>query len=214
MDTRSSFILSILLPLALCVSADPVSITVNSGDNITLECLVLVSGPLEALMWIRPDYGPLYVFFYRDGRPLESFQHPSFVGRVALRDAEMRDGDVSIILNNVTISDIGTYEGHVAMSSQRKKRAPSELRCSISLKVEDSGVTCDGRNKGSLDLRRLLEDLRVSVPVGLGLLLILVITGICGIRKCPGSKGSSPGGERPETVTTPESELQQPPTPT
>ncbi|CAI5659981.1 unnamed protein product [Oreochromis niloticus] len=37
-------------------------------------------------------------------------QHPSFKNWVDLQDRQMKDGDVSLILNNVTINDAGTYK--------------------------------------------------------------------------------------------------------
>lgn len=65
---------------------------------------------------------------------MASYQHPSFKDRVELRDRDMKDGDVTLVLKNVTIADSGRYESHVFLSE-----TPSELRCIIHLSIEDSG---------------------------------------------------------------------------
>ena len=46
----------------------------------------------------------------------------------------MKDGDVSVILKNVTINDTGTYECRVSVIGNGL-----ELMNTINLKVEDSG---------------------------------------------------------------------------
>ena len=57
-----------------------------------------------------------------------------------LKDPEMKDGDVSVILKNVNINDTGTYECRVSVKSEgRSKRTTPELINTINLKVEDSG---------------------------------------------------------------------------
>ena len=88
-------------------------------------------------MWSRPDLNPEtdgYVFFFRENRLYEKYQHPSFRGRVQLIDREMKDGNVSVILKNVTINDTGTYECRVSVNSKGL-----ELMNTINLTVTDSG---------------------------------------------------------------------------
>ena len=121
------------------ISTDVKVKNVTTGDSVTLDCLGPTHAPIEVLKWIRPDLkSDGYVFFYRDNQ--ESYQHPLFVGRVQLRDTEMKDGDISVILKNVHANDTGIYECHVSVIEEgRRKRSYSELRCVISLRVTDSG---------------------------------------------------------------------------
>uniref|UniRef100_A0A3Q0R0Z6 Immunoglobulin V-set domain-containing protein n=1 Tax=Amphilophus citrinellus TaxID=61819 RepID=A0A3Q0R0Z6_AMPCI len=62
--------------------------------------------------------------------------HPSFHGRVKLRNPEMKDGDVSLILENVTFNDTGIYECHIAVKNPgSSKRAHTEISHFINLTV-------------------------------------------------------------------------------
>uniref|UniRef100_A0A3Q3M2Q8 Ig-like domain-containing protein n=1 Tax=Mastacembelus armatus TaxID=205130 RepID=A0A3Q3M2Q8_9TELE len=92
---------------------------------------------ITVLLWTRPDLGPDYVFVYRDNQPDPDSQHPSFRERVELKDSQMKDGDVSVTLKDVTFTDTGTYECRVTQSQiKRKKRAPEpDLISTVHLRV-------------------------------------------------------------------------------
>ncbi|CAI5671422.1 unnamed protein product [Oreochromis niloticus] len=91
----------------LFVSADQKTITAVPGQDVTLTCHAL--NKIIVLKWSRADLGDKYVLFYRNGHLDPENQHPSFKNRVDLQDRQMKDGDVSLILKNVTINDAGTY---------------------------------------------------------------------------------------------------------
>uniref|UniRef100_A0A3P8QLX2 Ig-like domain-containing protein n=1 Tax=Astatotilapia calliptera TaxID=8154 RepID=A0A3P8QLX2_ASTCA len=94
----------------------------ESGQNVTLPCRA--PNNIQTVEWSRADLGDDYVFLYRDERKTLVHQHPSFKDRVDLQEKQMKDGDVSLILNNVTINDTGTYECRVkANKKKRRKRA-------------------------------------------------------------------------------------------
>lgn len=90
------------------------------------------------LEWSKPDLSvDDYVFFYRNERSYEKYQHSSFRGRVTLREAFMKDGDVSIVLKNVTVSDAGRYKCRIIMSNAASgERVLSE---ESSLSVAEAG---------------------------------------------------------------------------
>ncbi|KAL7376037.1 hypothetical protein ABVT39_028329 [Epinephelus coioides] len=114
----------LLLLFPLCAAASDQHVTVHPGDDVTLRCEA-GDVSISAVEWTRPDLEPpQYVLLYRDGRSDPTKQHPSFTGRVELEDRELKDGDVSLTLKNVTSRDSGTYECRVAAGgSRRRKRA-------------------------------------------------------------------------------------------
>ncbi|KAK2813070.1 hypothetical protein Q5P01_000896 [Channa striata] len=87
------------------------------GDTVTLPCRPPNNTNITAVEWIRPDLEPKYVFVYQNQHFNMSQQHPSFENRVELKDSEMKDGDVSLILKNVTSRDTGTYYCYAPSSS-------------------------------------------------------------------------------------------------
>ncbi|KAG7233196.1 hypothetical protein INR49_007356, partial [Caranx melampygus] len=135
----SSSVLTVSLCLLLCVplclsSEDPQEVKVKPGENATLQCRSSGEAEVVLIRWIRPDLKTEeFVFHYKDGRFQKESQHPSYLGRVELKDPEMKDGDVSVILKNVTFSDTGTYECVVGHKGNRP-----ELISSIYLRVQHS----------------------------------------------------------------------------
>uniref|UniRef100_A0AAZ1XI02 Ig-like domain-containing protein n=1 Tax=Oreochromis aureus TaxID=47969 RepID=A0AAZ1XI02_OREAU len=98
-------------------------INTTAGQNITLPCRAPNYNIIVA-DWSRADLGSEYVLLYRDGHFDPENQHLSFKGRVDLQDRQMKDGDVSLILRDVTINDTGTYECRViTRGTNRGKRA-------------------------------------------------------------------------------------------
>uniref|UniRef100_A0A3P8Q496 Ig-like domain-containing protein n=1 Tax=Astatotilapia calliptera TaxID=8154 RepID=A0A3P8Q496_ASTCA len=117
-------------------------VQVKLGDDVTLQCQISTDEIISVLKWSRADLNTDgYVYFYRNKRSYENYQHPSFYGRVKLRDPEMKDGDVSLILKNVTFNDAGMYECHVALDGVKEEEAQRdvddtfEVETSTTLKV-------------------------------------------------------------------------------
>uniref|UniRef100_A0A3Q1J6Q0 Ig-like domain-containing protein n=1 Tax=Anabas testudineus TaxID=64144 RepID=A0A3Q1J6Q0_ANATE len=78
---------------------------------VTLHCQDTRKVSIELIKWSKPDLkSDKYVYLFRDGSMCISCQHPLFHDRVELKDPEMKNGDASVILKNVTVNDTGTYE--------------------------------------------------------------------------------------------------------
>ncbi|XP_073331586.1 uncharacterized protein [Pagrus major] len=119
------------------------------GYNATLQCRAHRDGSIEKLAWNKTDLkSDKYVFFFRENRSYENYQLLSFRGRVKLRDRQMKEGDASVVLKNVTANDSGPYECSVFMSGGggggggHTERAT--FRHIVHLKVEDSGPKAGG----------------------------------------------------------------------
>ncbi|XP_063324448.1 selection and upkeep of intraepithelial T-cells protein 7-like [Pelmatolapia mariae] len=129
------------------VSADQKNITAQSGQDVTLTCRA-PSNKIIVVKWIISDLQKEYVVLYRDGQFDPENQHPSFKNRVDLQDRQMKDGDVSLILKDVTINDTGTYECRVVQAV----RQPMKLISSIYLHVVPPGQTGGDTEDGSVGL--------------------------------------------------------------
>ncbi|XP_029932358.1 V-set domain containing T-cell activation inhibitor 1-like isoform X2 [Myripristis murdjan] len=110
------------------------------GDDVTLICQA-PDVDIAAAEWSRTDLEELqYVFLYRDGHIDSDYQHQSFKNRVELKDKEMKNGNLSVILKNVKEEDSGTYECRFKAAGEgRRKRAFIKTKpiSTIQLEVAD-----------------------------------------------------------------------------
>ncbi|KAM9718310.1 butyrophilin subfamily 2 member A2-like [Menidia menidia] len=121
------------------------------GQDYTLLCRAGKETQIIAVEWSRPDLNPDVVILLRDGHFESGGQNPSFMNRVVLQDRQMKDGDVSLILKNVTTKDTGTYLCRVIQEGgNRRKRAAPELISSIHLVVSPPGTQEGGDKEASV----------------------------------------------------------------
>ncbi|XP_028262713.1 nectin-4-like isoform X2 [Parambassis ranga] len=165
--------------------------TVRPGQDVPLQCQGPGGEVVTLLEWSRSDLKEDgYVFFYRNSRSYENYQHSSFRGRVQLRDLSMKDGDVSVVLQNANLNDSGVYECRVISSTESGGR--SQVSCSVHVTVmETTTVTStvtssgetgglqekDGRDKGTNGDTSLL--VVVVVPVVLLVVVVVVCVVVC-----------------------------------
>ncbi|XP_063325817.1 uncharacterized protein LOC134624717 [Pelmatolapia mariae] len=157
-------------------------IDVQADRNAQLECQGPKKAKLVLLEWKRLDLlSDGYVFFYRDGHLHKTFQHPTFRDRVELRDPQMKNGNMSIILYNTTIKDTGTYECRIIAQNIRDSSSPAfEIKHEIKLTVVPPGppqevTALRDEENGGKDVGN--EDERDGGFIGLagGLLVLVVI---------------------------------------
>ncbi|XP_076737197.1 hepatitis A virus cellular receptor 2 homolog [Maylandia zebra] len=155
MDTCKSVIFCWIL--LVCFSpaeyADQKTITAESGQNVTLTCRAPNNNIIVVLEWSRADLEPDYVLLYRDEQFVPDNQHPSFKNRVDLQDRQMKDGDMSLILKNVTTADNGTYKCRVFVrGANHRKRAHLKTKPITTIRLNVSpgqpgGHTEDGEEE-------------------------------------------------------------------
>ncbi|XP_035984508.1 butyrophilin-like protein 2 isoform X1 [Fundulus heteroclitus] len=121
----------------LRVEAGQRNITAEPGDNVILTCRAAENKDVIVVEWSRTDLeSDHYVLLYRDRQFDPEGQSPSFKNRVDLQD--VKNGDVSLVLKNVTTDDRGTYECRVV------QRGNNEFMsiCIINLRVEAGESVC------------------------------------------------------------------------
>ncbi|XP_026206228.2 sodium channel subunit beta-2-like [Anabas testudineus] len=157
-----------LIPCLLYHAAaeDQINLTAEPGDTVTLPCGVHSNISIIVVEWSRTDLETEYVFLQRGSRSESFNQHESFKNRVELKDREKKDGDVSLILRNVTFNDTGTYECRVVQRrTNHRKRSilKTDPINTINLRVEP-GTNKDGGDK----------DVTVGLVAGLSVVVLLL----------------------------------------
>ncbi|XP_053199648.1 butyrophilin subfamily 3 member A2-like [Scomber japonicus] len=81
------------------------------GDDIILPCHLdpAVDASGFTLEWTRPDLNPRFVHVWRDGVELVGKKHKYFEGRTSLFIDELKNGNISLKLSKVKVSDKGRY---------------------------------------------------------------------------------------------------------
>ncbi|CAI5671417.1 unnamed protein product [Oreochromis niloticus] len=118
---------------------DQKTTVVKSGQDVTLTCRTPNSILITAVKWSRTDLEPEFVLLFQDSLFVTDNQHPSFKNRVDLQDRQVKDGDVSLILKDVTTADSGTYECRIFMRGTNHKDSKPISR--VTLSVDPPGQT-------------------------------------------------------------------------
>ncbi|XP_054457914.1 uncharacterized protein DDB_G0290685-like [Anoplopoma fimbria] len=81
------------------------------GDDITLPCHVTAATDAinQMLEWSRPDLNPRFVHVRRSSEDRLVDQNPSYKGRTSVSIDGLKQGDASLTLSRVRVSDEGTY---------------------------------------------------------------------------------------------------------
>ncbi|KAK2863480.1 hypothetical protein Q5P01_003013 [Channa striata] len=168
-NDTSAWILFVCL-LSSCLpstsASEDVKVEGEPGENVLLQCQG--TRDVTFLKWSKPDLkSHNFVYFFRNKELDKDYQLQSFQDRVELKDPNMRNGDASIILKNISIRDTGTYECSVGYGGS------SELVSRVTLTVRPqgggAGHTGDGGDK----------DGHVGLVVGLSVVgVLLLVAGI------------------------------------
>ncbi|XP_026016251.1 cell surface A33 antigen-like [Astatotilapia calliptera] len=116
--------------LIVLVSADQETITAKSGQDVTLPCRAPNNNG-DIVEWSRTGPRDTFVFVLKNKKPNGDVQDPSFKNRVALQDKDMKDGNVSVILYNVTAADNGTYECRIIEAGTASYALISSITLSV-----------------------------------------------------------------------------------
>ncbi|XP_029932753.1 butyrophilin subfamily 1 member A1-like [Myripristis murdjan] len=89
----------------------PQPIVAILGGDIILPCHLEPSMDVAAttVEWARPDLEPRFVHVWRERQDFLADQNPSYEGRTSLFTDKLKDGDISLKLSTVKLSDEGKY---------------------------------------------------------------------------------------------------------
>ncbi|KAG8005929.1 Myelin-oligodendrocyte glycoprotein, partial [Nibea albiflora] len=97
-------------PSQLICSHQP--IVALAGDDVILPCHLEppINVRSETVIWTRTDLDPKYIHYHEDGRLNFKNQNPSYRLRTRLFVAELENGNVSMKIFKVKLSDTGEYK--------------------------------------------------------------------------------------------------------
>ncbi|CAK6982900.1 selection and upkeep of intraepithelial T-cells protein 7-like [Scomber scombrus] len=162
-------------------SADPQThnVTAHPGQTANLPCKAPKNVNILIVEWIRSDPdAKKCVVLYRDGHIVKADQDPSYENRVQLKFYKMESGNLSLILENVTSKDEGTYKClYVEERGGRRKRSAIDGEPSSIIQLKVTGPT-DGDSEGGKhkeDEKDKHQHLGVILPVP-----VIAVVGLVG----------------------------------
>uniref|UniRef100_A0A8C2XCQ9 Ig-like domain-containing protein n=1 Tax=Cyclopterus lumpus TaxID=8103 RepID=A0A8C2XCQ9_CYCLU len=164
---------------------------VAPGDDVILPCHLEPKYNVEGLTveWSKPDLQPdpadrlsrvEYVHFYRDGREVLDLKIRSYLRRTELFTDDLKDGNISLRIKNVTLADQGSYRCFIPklrgpVTASTIQLVVGESDCSSCLSVPSSG--------GRLYLSALAGGLFLF-------LFLFVVVGVCLHKRNPGKQNT------------------------
>ncbi|XP_055085208.1 selection and upkeep of intraepithelial T-cells protein 6-like [Periophthalmus magnuspinnatus] len=97
----------------LVVPSQPIIAPV--GSDVTLPCQLDPVKDLRDMVveWSRHNLTPRYIHIRRDGLDLLMDQNSLYLGRTSVSESRLQQGDMSLSLNQVRLSDRGTYRCYI-----------------------------------------------------------------------------------------------------
>ncbi|XP_051285347.1 butyrophilin subfamily 3 member A2-like [Dicentrarchus labrax] len=86
-------------------------VIVKLGEDVILPCHLKPAEDAAGMTfeWARPDLNPRFVHVWHERQDLHVNQHPSYKGRTSVSINGLKQGDISLALSKVKISDNGIY---------------------------------------------------------------------------------------------------------
>ncbi|XP_018558839.1 butyrophilin subfamily 3 member A2 isoform X1 [Lates calcarifer] len=90
----------------------PKQVLAFAGEEVILPCAfnVTASSDFPTVEWSKEDLEPDVIFLYRDGCETYEMKHPEFEYRTSFIMKELKNGDISLRITNVRLSDAGKYQ--------------------------------------------------------------------------------------------------------
>uniref|UniRef100_A0A8P4KHY7 Ig-like domain-containing protein n=1 Tax=Dicentrarchus labrax TaxID=13489 RepID=A0A8P4KHY7_DICLA len=147
-----------------------------AGDDVILPCYLdpPISASSETVVWTRPGLDPKYIHVHHNGRLVYETQNPSYFLRTRLFVDELQNGNVSMKIFKVKISDAGKY---FCFLRSMLKKASIQLTVGKSdfLKMMNYTFLLTAKISNSSDWILIIT----IIPVCIIVLFIIIILTIC-----------------------------------
>ncbi|XP_005464716.1 butyrophilin subfamily 2 member A2 isoform X1 [Oreochromis niloticus] len=107
----------------------PVQVLAFAGGDVILPCSFNISDKEDfpTVEWSKEGLKPDVVFLYRDGCEAYEMKNPAFEYRTSLIMKELKDGNISLRISNVQVSDTGKYKCLIFQKNAIRKVTKVEL---------------------------------------------------------------------------------------
>uniref|UniRef100_A0A3P9AQZ0 Ig-like domain-containing protein n=1 Tax=Maylandia zebra TaxID=106582 RepID=A0A3P9AQZ0_9CICH len=126
----------------------PLHVLAFAGGDVILPCSFNISDNTDfpTVEWSKEGLKPDVVFLYRDGCEAYEMKNPAFDYRTSLIVKELKDGNISLRISNVQVSDTGKYQCLIFQKNAIRKVTKVELVVGMSTNVHfhigNSAVNC------------------------------------------------------------------------
>ncbi|XP_015224616.1 PREDICTED: coxsackievirus and adenovirus receptor-like, partial [Cyprinodon variegatus] len=108
------------------------NITAEPGQTVILPCKSAEDKPAKAAEWWRSDLESEYLILSRDNWNDEVNKRLSYENRVDLQYRQMKDGDASLVLKNLTTEDTGSYKCKVQNQGSHERKLITTIQLQVS----------------------------------------------------------------------------------
>lgn len=94
------------------VHDSPEMVLAFAGTDVILPCSFNItdSSDFPTVEWSKEGLQPDVIFLYRDGCETHEMKHPAFEYRTSLITKELQNGNISLRISDVQLSDAGKYQ--------------------------------------------------------------------------------------------------------
>ncbi|KAK2863319.1 hypothetical protein Q5P01_002852 [Channa striata] len=196
---------TLLLVLKLCegqvrVISSLQPIVASPGDDVILPCIleppVNVYNMDLTVEWSKPDLKPDpsdplsrvgYVHLHRNRREVMDMKIASYIGRTQLFTDDLKNGNISLRIFNVTLEDSGKYRCFIPKLRSNMKYSFVQLFIDPNfLKTTTTEMPLHPRNHNttdSYDINNVKGQFNVSIWITVTVLSILMITMASGVTR-------------------------------
>ncbi|TMS02492.1 Butyrophilin subfamily 1 member A1, partial [Larimichthys crocea] len=94
------------------VDGPPEKVLAFAGGDVILPCSFNITdnNDFPTVEWSKEGLRPSVVFLYRDGCEIHEMKNPAFEYRTSFINKELQNGNISLRISNVQLSDAGKYK--------------------------------------------------------------------------------------------------------